>query len=61
MLPQYGYTGITTIAGSIAGFGGDGGDALAAKLDAPQGLAVRGGAIYIADAKNQRIRLLQCA
>jgi DNA-binding beta-propeller fold protein YncE len=53
---------ITTIAGSSAGYGGDGGPALQAQFDAPQGVAVRpDGAIYVADAKNQRVRLLQCA
>jgi DNA-binding beta-propeller fold protein YncE len=52
---------ISTIAGSSAGYGGDGGPALQAQFDAPQGVAVRpDGAIYVADAKNQRVRLLQC-
>lgn len=54
---------ITTIAGSgDAGFAGDGGAAVQAQLDAPQGVAVRpDGSIYVADARNQRVRLLQCA
>lgn len=56
---------ISTIAGTgEAGFAGDGGaPALQAQFDAPQGLALRPdrpGFIYVADARNQRVRLLQC-
>ena len=53
---------ISTIAGSTEGFGGDGqGDALAAKFNAPQGIAMGSdGSILVADARNQRIRLLSC-
>jgi len=49
---------IATIAGTgIAGFGGDGGVALAAQLSAPAGLAFDStGALYIADAGNLRVR-----
>jgi sugar lactone lactonase YvrE len=49
---------ITTIAGNgTSGFGGDGGDATAAQLNQPSGLAIdNAGNIYIADAYNNRIR-----
>ena len=49
---------ITTVAGTGArGFGGDGGPATAAKLDAPAGLAIDGnGDLYIADQGNNRVR-----
>jgi len=49
---------ITTVAGNgVAGFGGDGGPATAAKLNAPAGLAFDGaGNIYIADQGNDRVR-----
>ena len=41
---------ITTIAGtSVQGFSGDGGPATAAQLDSPQGLALTGSTLYIAD------------
>jgi uncharacterized protein (TIGR03437 family) len=51
---------IATIAGAgAAGFEGDGGPALAARFDAPNGIAVdASGSIYIADASNHRIRRL---
>ena len=49
---------ITTVAGTGArGFGGDGGPAVAARLNGPTGIAVDSeGALYIADRENQRIR-----
>ncbi len=49
---------ITTVAGAgRGGFGGDGGPAVAALLNAPEGIALRdGGAIAIADTGNQRVR-----
>jgi len=49
---------ITRVAGSgAAGYSGDGGSAIAAKLDAPKGVAVSNtGLIYIADNSNNRIR-----
>jgi sugar lactone lactonase YvrE len=49
---------ITTIAGTgSAGFSGDGGPALSARLDTPHGIAVDGaGNVYIADPPNHRIR-----
>ena len=49
---------ITTIAGTgVPGFSGDGGHAVAAQLDSPQGIAVDpDGNIVFIDAQNQRIR-----
>ncbi len=49
---------ITTIAGTgVAGFSGDGGPAVKAELNDPEGLAIGpGGGLYIADSHNQRIR-----
>ena len=49
---------ITTIAGSGArGYGGDGGLAIQAKLDAPEDVAVdAAGNLYISDSHNHRIR-----
>jgi uncharacterized protein (TIGR03437 family) len=51
---------IHNIAGtSVAGFGGDGGAALPALLNAPSGLLVDGsGDVYVADSGNNRIRRL---
>ncbi|HZN12274.1 MAG TPA: serine/threonine protein kinase, partial [Blastocatellia bacterium] len=49
---------MTTVAGSgRSGFGGDGGRATAAALNAPQKIAIaRDGAIFIADRANGRVR-----
>lgn len=48
---------IDTVAGTGAfGFGGDGGTALTAVLNAPTGLALGNGSLYIADRNNQRVR-----
>jgi sugar lactone lactonase YvrE len=51
---------ITTVAGTgEPGVGGDGGSALEAQLDYPEGIALDGaGNLYIADQGNSRVRLL---
>jgi len=51
---------IITIAGTgDEGFSGDGGDALAAALNQPAGLAIDSqGSLYVADQNNGRIRKL---
>src|SRR5438094_258876 len=52
---------ITTIAGTgVAGFSGDGGQAVSAQLNFPWGLAVdAGGNLYIGDYTNNRVREIQ--
>jgi len=58
---------ITTVAGTgsafpfSGGFSGDGGPAAAAQLNLPQGVAVDGGNLLIADSSNQRIRKINLA
>src|SRR5439155_55448 len=49
---------ITTVAGTgFGGFDGDGGLAVSASLNSPQGLAVdAAGSLYIADTNNHRVR-----
>ena len=48
---------ITTVAGTTAGFAGDGGPATSAQLNGPQGVAIApGGATLIADARNNVVR-----
>lgn len=51
---------ISTLAGTgVAGFSGDGGPATSAELDFPQGVAAdSAGNIYIGDAQNNRIRIV---
>jgi PKD repeat protein len=51
---------ITTIAGSTAGFTGDGGQASSAKLNSAFDLAVDNkGSLYVSDALNQRLRKIE--
>ena len=54
---------ISTVAGNgAAGYGGDGGQATAAQLDRPYGVAADGaGNLYIADQDNERIRKVNAA
>ena len=54
---------VTTVAGNgEAGFGGDGGDARAASLASPSGVAVDAdGNVYIADTGNHRVRMVRAA
>ena len=53
---------ITTVAGSVYGYGGDSGLATSALLADPEGVAVDTvGNIYIADAGNNRIRMINAA
>lgn len=48
---------ISTIAGTVAGFSGDGGDAKLAQLNRPQGVAFDAvGNLFIADQGNSRVR-----
>jgi hypothetical protein len=48
---------ITTVAGSTAGFSGDGGDVKSAQLNRPSGLNFdAAGSLWIADTFNQRVR-----
>jgi sugar lactone lactonase YvrE len=57
---DFGAGTITTVAGNgTAGYGGDGGPALAAALNYPRDVEVTGdGRIYIADTDNHRVRLV---
>ncbi len=53
---------ISTVAGSVRGYGGDGGPATSAQLDQPTGLAVdSSGNLYIADRANSNIRIVTSA
>lgn len=50
---------IFTLAGTVEGFGGDGGMADLAKLDHPTGVAVSGGDVFICDNENNRVRKIK--
>ena len=53
---------ITTFAGSTIGYGGDNGQATAAQLSSPYGIAIDSvGNIYIADSSNHRVRKVTAA
>ncbi len=54
---------ISTVAGDgVQGYSGDGGPAVAAEIDSPDGLAVSAaGVLYLADTHNQRIRAVNLA
>lgn len=53
---------LTTVAGTgEAGFAGDGGAATAARLNAPTGLSLAGGRLYVADSGNDRVRVVDLA
>lgn len=48
---------VERVAGTVAGFSGDGGDALEARLNIPKGIAIGpDGGLYIADSRNYRVR-----
>jgi len=48
---------VSTIVGGGQGFGGDGGEALRAKLARPHGIATGpGGVLYVGDSENHRVR-----
>jgi uncharacterized protein (TIGR03437 family) len=50
---------ISTVAGNgSAAWTGDGGPAVSAALDSPRSVAVSARAVYVADARNERVRLL---
>jgi cysteine-rich repeat protein len=50
---------ITTLAGTTAGFAGDGGQAAVAQLAGPEGVAVGAdGTVYVADGGNYRLRAI---
>ena len=51
---------IEAVAGTVAGFGGDGGPAVLAALSTPQQLVIgSNGSLYLTDRDNQRIRSIQ--
>jgi len=53
---------ITTLAGTVSGFGGDGGPAIAAQLAKPYALAIdSAGGLIIGDGNNNRVRRIDAA
>lgn len=56
MIYQLRSGGVFRIAGSVIGFGGDGGPAIDSRIYSPEGLTSDGDNLYIADSGNGRIR-----
>ncbi len=55
-IKRYDGSALQLVAGTERGFAGDGGPALAARLAEPTGIAFTGGALYIGDHGNHRVR-----
>jgi hypothetical protein len=53
---------ISTFAGTVAGYSGDGGQAAAAKINGPQAISIdAAGNIYFSDGSNSRVRMINTA
>ncbi|MEB3220772.1 MAG: hypothetical protein VKS61_01715 [Candidatus Sericytochromatia bacterium] len=52
---------VTVLAGGVRGFGGDGGPARDARLNAPTGVAARGDEIFLVELDNHRLRRIDAA
>jgi sugar lactone lactonase YvrE len=56
-IPTYGLINTTVAGNDVAGFSGDGGPAVAARLNSPSGIALdAAGNLYVADRANNRVR-----